>query len=209
MVNIVEAKNDLLQRLRAKYPNFANRISPAALRLSSSFDADVLEFQVKKTEGKYRSDVKLRDNDIFFFNLIALGWTATTANEAGKDPIFYYPDAIAETKWEEVETLYNGTIQLIEGDQNILIPSLSTSVFRRVSETQQTENAGAVQTQPSYENPFFYTAVGTGLSGNKDYTFTLNLGQGTRANITTHRAVLLLDGFVIPSAATSVTVANA
>lgn len=209
MLDIVKAKNELLTRLKDAYPNFAGVITPATLRLSAAFDTEVLEFSVKKTEGRFKTDVKLRDGDIFFFNLWALGWCKTTANQAGKDEILYYPDATFEPNFLEVQTQYNGKLSLIEGEQNILIPEISTSLFQRTSEQQYTETTGTANTTPSYVTPYRYTAVGVGLAGNKDYSFKLSLGQGTRSNITTHRSVLMLDGFVIPSAATSVTVSNA
>lgn len=208
MIDVVHAKMDLLQSLRAKYPQFASRITPSVLRLSAGFDSDTLEYQTKKTEGKYRSDVKLRDNDIFFFNLISLGWSKTTSGQAGKDQVLFYPDPTFETNWQEVETQYNGGLQLVEGDQNIIVPTISTTVFRTVSEQQYTETTGVANTLPNTVNPFFYMGVGVGLSGNKDYTFKLTLGQGTRDNITTHRSIVMLDGFVIPGAATSITLAN-
>jgi len=209
MLDIVKAKDGLLSRLKTVYPNFSNVITPSTLRLSAAFDADVLEFSVKKTEGRYRTDVKLRDGDIFFFNLWSLGWSKTTANNAGKDEILYYPDATFESNYLEVQTQYNGKLSLIEGEQNILIPEVSTTVFQRTSRQQYTETTGTANTTPSYETPFCYTSVGVGLAGNKDYSFKLSLGQGTRDNITSHRSILILDGFVIPSAATSVTVSNA
>lgn len=209
MIDIVTAKDGLLNRLKNVYPNFSGVITPATLRLSAAFDADVLEFNVKKTEGRYKTDVKLRDGDIFFFNLWALGWSKATADNAGKDEILFYPDATYEANFLELQTQYNGKLSLIEGEQNILIPEVSTTIFQRTSRQQYTETSGTVNTTPSYETPFNYTAVGVGLAGNKDYSFKLALGQGSRANITSHRSTLILDGFVIPSAATSVTVSNA
>lgn len=209
MINTVEAKNNLLEKLKENYPSFAGKIAPATLKLSAAFDADVLEFNAKKTEGSYKGDIKLRDGDIFFFNLWALGWSKSTSGQSGKDEVLFYPDATFEPNFLEIQTQYNGRLSLVEGGQNILIPDLSTTPFQRTSRQQYTETTGTTNTTPSYEPPFNYAAVGVGLAGNKDYTFKLSLGAGTRANISTHRSIILLDGFVIPSAATSVTVSNA
>lgn len=209
----IQAKNELLERLKKspKFGKYAGVVVPATLRLSAQLNENDLSFTAKKTEGAYKTDIKLRDGDVFFFNLIALGWTKTTASNAGKDPVFFYPDAIAEPNWQEIETLYNGKLQLVEGEIDVKLPPMSTTPFKAVPQTQYsvTGDPATVVTLPSYQEPFVYTAVGIGMSGAKDYAFKLALGQGTKANITTHRAVLLLDGFIIPGAANAVTVTNA